>query len=209
MPLWKEVSILIDVRFLCVKDKPRRFSKSKELDATLRAWLTGTTPRALGIRSAMGTDKSTLLDTGILRLPAGSTMLAITFIQTLAPNLSRKLKNHGFVSCRNVLLEDSMESRQEFPRVIVQIESPHRLKSAFGVTPVFDLVVFDEMESALRHLGGSPTVKSPYPTTELYAALMHKAGRILTLDAYMEDCALSFARPIRIPQTLIHNLHKH
>lgn len=183
-------------------------SESDELDAALRTWIAGTAPKALGIRSAMGTGKSTLLDAVILKMPPRASMLAVTFRQTLAIELSRKLKNHGFVSYRDVPPEDPMDSRKEFPRVIVQIESLHRLRSAFGDTPVFDLVVVDEMESALRHLGGSPTVKSPFATTELFADMMHKAGRVLTLDAYMGDCALSFNRFIGLPQKLVHNVHR-
>ncbi len=207
-PLWKEVSTAIDLRFLCIKDDPLRMSESKDLDAALSSWLGGTAPRALGIRSAMGTGKSSLLDTVILKMPRTATMLAVTFRQTLALELSRKLKNHGFVSYKDVAPEESMDSRDELPRVICQIESLHRLKSAFGDTPAFDLVVVDEMESALRHLGGSPTVKSPFATTELLSAMMNKAGRVLTLDAYLGDTALSFAKAIGMDQRLIHNVHR-
>lgn len=183
-------------------------SESRELDAALRAWISGAGPKGLGIRSAMGTGKSTLMDTVVRKMPPGATMLAVTFRQTLALELSRKLKSHGFVSYRDVPPEDAIDSRADYPRVICQIESLHRLRSAFGDTPAFDLVVVDEMESALRHLGGSPTVKSPLATTELFSDLLHRAGRVLTLDAYMGDCALGFARSIGLPQRLLHNVHK-
>ena len=66
----------------------------------------------------MGIGKSTFLDTVIRKMQPESTMLAITFRQTLALERARKLKDDKFVSYRNVPPEEPMDSREEFPRVI-------------------------------------------------------------------------------------------
>jgi hypothetical protein len=173
--------------------------------ASVERWLAGGT-QALSLRSCMGSGKTTVLDSILGRLGGGVTALVVTYRQSLALELKRKLAAHGFVSYGDVTPRDSLSDRVRYPRVICQVESLHWL-SGVRTVPRFDLVVVDEVESLLRHFT-SPTVPCPAETMERFMSMLRCARRgIITMDATWGDATWTLLRDAGISNTLIVNDH--
>jgi hypothetical protein len=150
------------------------------LDDVVRAWGRGEF-KALGIKSAMGTGKTTLVRSLLTELFPGRTVLVVTYRQTLAHESVRKLGDLGFVNYMDV--NGPLDDREQYPRVVCQIESLPRL-GKYGIsTPKFDLVILDEIESVLRHFG-SPTIPAPVRAMRAFVDMLLAAPcGVLSMDA--------------------------
>lgn len=228
--LFRAHAVSIDTPFLSPKEGETDdsvVSQDASLDAILRAWIDhpdrqGST-KAVSIRSPMGSGKSTLLDRVLTRLretaarAAGlgaavdrSTVLVLTYRQTLAYEQQRKLQNHGFTNYLDVPRDAAFHNRDKYPRVICQIESLRRVVGTCGIAELlskFDLVIIDEVESVLRHFC-SPTIGSPYSTLELLIEIIQGASRVIAMDAFLGDATRDFFQRIGVSNQVVINLHK-
>lgn len=169
---WRDNTVHINTPFLD--------QKHHKLAEELAAWADSSAapsasggliqPCVLGIRSCMGTGKSTMLkfllkDMFTPKQVHGApkrtppTAVFVTHRTTLAHNIMSKLGDLGFVlySDKRDDKRDMLHNRNTYPRVIVQLESLHRCAEPFTF-PRFDIVIIDESESLFPHFG-SPTLK--------------------------------------------------
>jgi hypothetical protein len=161
--------------------------------------------QVLSIRSPMGTGKSTMLDT-LLQEFQGASILFVTYRQTLAYEQKRQLRRFGFTNYLDTT--DSLDDRLQYPRLIVQIESLHRLCSSPTAYPTgFDIVVIDEVESVLRHFA-SKTIDCPSSTMDSLISLLEQASHVLTMDAFWGALSHEFLDKVAITNQLIVNTHR-
>jgi hypothetical protein len=201
-------AVLVDVPFLgtiggaCLSADP-------SLEAALRAWLlpAGASPRALSLRSHMGTGKTVLLGALLSALPPDETVLVVTYRQSLAVEQAGKLKAHGFVSYLDVAYDAPLDDRAEFPRVICQLESLRRIVALNGDLSPFDVIIVDEVESVLRHVN-SPTVAAPAYVLGLIMQLLRESRRVLTMDAFWGDATHEFLREAGVENRVVRNLRR-
>lgn len=185
-----------------------RMSECPTFDNVLHRWVAGTAPRVLSIKSPMGTGKSTLLDVLLKRMPPSTTVLMVTYRQTLAMEQQRKLANHNFVNYMAVGRSSELSDRKRHPRVICQVESMWKLGVHLGGAHTFDVVIMDEVESVLRH-HASPTVKAPHMTMAILVALMQAAKRgIITMDAFWGAATHEFLEELQLSNQLVINAHR-
>ena len=77
-------------------------------------------------------------------------MLIITYRQSLAQELGRKLKDFDVYLDVDPNDFPGLESEEKYPEVVVQLDSLGRLSPT--TIRRFDIVVVDEMVSVLRHI---------------------------------------------------------
>jgi hypothetical protein len=113
------------------------------------------------IRSAMDTQKTTrlreYLNTEEQNFPR---ILIVSCRQSLTEDLMGRFGTLGFVDYRDLSGPDDFGALQKAPRLIIQIDSLHRLRTRCKMAGDFiqqfrdyDLIVIDEISCALQHLG--------------------------------------------------------
>ena len=146
-PEYEENAVYIHSRYLsCGQDS----EDGRRFDTALDTWVDGRA-KCLNIKSAMSTGKSLLLSSLIKRV-GPRTVLVITYRQSLAMEMKRKLATAGFVMYMDVPHEASLglDDESAFPRVIVQLDSLWRL-SRMSIRQ-FDLIILDEQISLMQHV---------------------------------------------------------
>lgn len=176
---------------------------AERLDIAVRDWAAGRF-KALNIRSPMATGKSTLLHGVLETLFRGKSVLIVTYRQTLAYEMSRKLDSLGFVSYLDQ--DGPLHDREVYPRVICQVDSFQRLAPLFGV-PSFDVVILDEIESVLRHFG-SATLAAPISVMESFVSMIETATSVLSMDAFWGAAAHDFIERCGVTQRLVINEYR-
>lgn len=167
----------LNQKFLSSPDgKIHNDADASEMDKIVTEWITGDT-KFLSIRSPYGTGKTTLISNCLETF--GKTnmqkVLYICYRRSLCRNIAHVLKKYDFVN----YLEGGWEAYNG-KRQIIQLDSLCMCGDDY------DMIIFDESESLLRHLT-SKTINSKSVTKSqmIYNDLrrkIHKAGKILVLD---------------------------
>ena len=129
--------------------------------------------------------------------------MIITYRQSLAQELGRKLR--GFKVYLDVNPNDfpGLESDEKYPKVIVQLDSLGRLSPT--TIRRFDIVVIDEMVSVLRHIS-APTLKERrIPVLGLLMHHLQKAAKFITMDAFWNEDCYEFLKRLDVSQNLVIN----
>lgn len=195
-------------------DDPRDMygDDSAAFNVAVQKWLRGDV-RVLSLRSPMGTGKSTFIDALLTELPPETTVLTITYRQSLAAEHERKMRDHGFVSYLKVgrgtdAGSADLADREAYPRVICQIESLRRLGSDLFQIPLFDVIILDEVESVLRHWA-SPTVVDPMFSMDSFVKMLqHTARGVITLDAAWGAATYDVLQKARLSNLLVVNVRR-
>jgi hypothetical protein len=181
---------------------------STHLSKILRRWLTGEF-RVLSLRSGMGTGKSCFVVDLLERAFRKRTVLFVTYRVTLAFDLQRKLDKLAFVNYKTLDADQTpipLHDRETYPRVICQIESLQKLSDHRRRVPEFDLVVVDEVESALRHFA-SPTTTG-VRSLSLFTAILETAGRVMTIDAFWGAMTHDYLKTVGLSNRVVYNKHR-
>jgi hypothetical protein len=174
-------SIEINQRYILEegKDTVKNLLKvwMKQEDKLLNGIKTEFINKMFALKSAYDTGKTKTIH-HILDEYKPQRVLFITYRQTLSFDLYGSFKRHNV---GNYLLGDFKSDR-----LICQIESLPKLlnKNLFtGLfdTPVYDLVVIDEIESVLNHLN-SPTIDNKLYTFLVMDSILKKSKRIIAMD---------------------------
>ena len=153
---------------------------------------------ALNFMSPMGTGKSVLLSK-VIREIEPKRVLALTSRVTLAQELENKLRDDGFVSYFQVApdAQPNLDDEEQFPRVICQLDSIHRLSPA--LLRVFDLVIMDEACSLLLHFSAG-TLRNRSLVLETLQQTLRHAGRIIAMDALWGETEHRFLDMLATPE---------
>lgn len=127
----------------------------------------------------------------------------IVVYSRISLNLSiyNKWKQHGFQLYSDIK-DDYIINTNKYPRIIVQIDSIHRIQ---GQT---DLLILDEIESTHEHLCGS---KLMLKTTECYYSLMtyiNHTPKVILCDANLKDETINILLAKRDKIIKINNTYK-
>ncbi len=172
-------AVRIDCQYLQRKRMPPAFCVDSPLvrfNHVVDRWLDGEF-KVLSIKSPMGTGKTTFLETVIRGAFQGKRILAVTYRQSLAYNLASKLP--GF---HNYLDGGNLADRAQYPCVICQLDSIHKLAEDEQELPAFDVVILDEVESLLNHFSAA-TLYLPNAVMELLLHVLEGAEHVVTMDA--------------------------
>lgn len=140
--------------------------------------------KALLVRSAMGTGKSTALEK-IIEQHTGS-LLIITHRKSLGRSMA---KRYGTAYYED--FENNLEELQKQSRLVICLDSIWKLET----TRHFELVILDEVEQVLAHAMGE-TIRKKRRTAEVIEWLRHfitRANRVLMLDADLGELTRNYA----------------
>ncbi len=161
----------------------------RESDAALRDF---PDVRTLFVRAPMMMGKTAKI-VDLIRSRNPRTILYVSFRQTfsaaIVPRLNQDLESL-FVSY--TAIEGAIHA-DIYPRVVIQVESLHRLRS-FD----FDLIVLDEVESILDQLT-SPFVQNCSTTYALFQSLLRGAHSLVCMDANLGERTLRLIGDARPP----------
>eukprot|EP00891_Asterochloris_glomerata_P005840 jgi/Astpho2/5840/Aster-02351 len=178
----------------------RREEDVFKLNQVIEDWRSGGFA-ALNIKAPMGSGKTTLLNT-LIDEASPRTVLIMTYRQSLAQELGRKLID--LTVYLDVGSNDfpGLEDDKKYPKVIVQLDSLDRLSPT--TIRRFDIVVVDEMVSVLRHISAK-TLDQAMHIVGLMTHHLQKANKIITMDAFWNENCFQFLQRLQIPQKLVIN----
>ncbi len=201
---WRAGAVHVNMRYLAWPPPQDAEAAQAEdlatLDAEVKSWAHQRATKAMCLESCMGTGKTTLQRALLSHAFPGKSALIVTYRQSLALELQRKLGDLGFVNYMDV--QGSMHDRDRYPRVICQLDSLARLDEL--ETPQFDLIILDEVESTLCHFA-SPTLSEPLATMRRLVAIMHQAGHVLPMDANLGAATHGFLERAGITKRTVVN----
>ena len=129
-------------------------------------------------------------------------MLIITYRQSLAQELGRKLKDFDVYLDVDPNDFPGLESEEKYPEVVVQLDSLGRLSPT--TIRRFDIVVVDEMVSVLRHISAN-TLSHAMHVVGLLMHHLQKASKVITMDAFWNEDCFQFLKRLDVPQKLVIN----
>lgn len=144
-------------------------------------------------KSNMNTGKTYFLFT---LFPKYEKILVITFRVSLIDSLFEKFENHGFVKYSDI------KGNIRAKRLIVQVDSLHKVDLGSN----YDLVIIDEAVYTMNHLVSFPSNKK-----EIYETLcdyLSTAGKVIVLDALLNDSVVDFMKSFEKPLVVIENEYK-
>jgi hypothetical protein len=169
---------------------------------SLRRWLAGDFPR-LSFRSGVNTGKTECCKNVVKEIRQASaprvvTELYLTYRVAQAKDLKKRFPETANyldlkADFKDVLFPDpnstgggnlltALQSRDKFPRIVVQVDSLLNLRPyGIGEVAPFDTVILDEVASILAHLS-SATLRSGLQTGELFCDIVKNAKRVLAMD---------------------------
>ena len=204
---WRAGSVAVNMRYLVWPAAEAMRVVSQEdmetLDSEIRAWAEQREVKTLCLESCMGTGKTTLERALLQEAFPGKRVLIVTYRQSLALELQRKLGDLGFANYMDV--NGSMHDRETYPRVICQLDSLARLDEV--ETPQFDLVILDEVESLLRHFS-SATLGAPLATMRRLVGIMRCAGHVLAMDANLGAATHGFLERASMTKRTLVNAYR-
>ncbi len=132
--------------------------------------------RLIGIRANMKMGKTRLIQRHVGSLPPAQRVVVVSFRQTLTYDLYKKFPD--FVVYSAITGEISLE---RYPRVIVQVESLHRLRHSTNA-----VLIVDESESVIEQFG-SPTVVHVAKCLAVFRLLMNTCTQCIYMDATLSQ----------------------
>jgi len=180
----------------CMKDPPatgtqfdRLASKMIYDEPVLRDFMGDEPAPTICVRAKMKMGKTKKLREMIDRYyPAGGLaphrIVMLSFRQTFSGNIKQAFPDFTLYSDVHGELRD--------PRVIVQVESLHRLSTAEPV----DLFIMDECESILAQFS-SGLIKDFSHTWACFSWLMRYSARVVCMDAYLSDRTYNILKVMR------------
>ena len=152
------------------------------LDSLVDAWVQGDF-KALCLKSVTGSGKTSLIK-HLMDLPyfKDKTVLYLTHRQTLAFNVTGRLGNsfHNYLDLN--LNTNALADRIKYPKVVVQLDSIHKLTHDLAAVPKIHTVILDESERLFEHLSAS-TLNEPVFTQQKLQHTIQLATKVLALDA--------------------------
>ena len=151
------------------------------------------------IKSPMGTGKTKTLINLINEHFKDKRIMYISFRQSLSNNIEGTLPGfHNYMNkCSNMYEKD---------KIIIQLDSLHKLKKNDGVHIKYDLIILDEIESLLFHLS-STVMKCRMDVCELLQNYIKCADWVLALDADFNQRAFDFLTSVKNkPRILINDI---
>ena len=135
--------------------------------------LFNTDTKVLNIKSPYGTSKTQLMIKAIEEYKP-KRILMLSYRQTLTLDLKANFEHLGF--------EDYLTGNIEADRVIVQLESLHKLDCG-EIVKQYDLVLIDESERVLNHFSSNTTFKGQeFNTFEYLYHILKGSKNIICLD---------------------------
>lgn len=128
---------------------------------------------AVVIRSQLGTGKTTAMRRLIEQLPAGTSILYTAPRITFAQSILTDFQGYGFKLYSNV------DDFTRAPRLIIQMESLHKLRTHY------DVVILDEAESCLKQFSSSTMRRHLKDNIAQFERLLRHATKIVALDAFV------------------------
>lgn len=153
----------------------------------------------IGIKSPMGTGKTKTLINLINNFFQDKRIIYISFRQSLSNNVESVLPGfHNYMNkCNNMFEKD---------KIIIQLDSLHKLKKNDGVHLKYDFVILDEIESLLFHLS-STVMKCRMDVCELLQNYIKCADWVLALDADFNQRSFDFLSSVKHkPKILINDI---
>lgn len=178
----------INQQYLTDNDVPLSADKKNlpKVERKILKWLQKPEYKTLAIKSPMSTGKTTAVQKILDYMKQFKKILWISHRQALSKQIYGSFKDLGFVNYMDV--QGPMD---EYDKVIIQIDSLHRItKSINGdiIFNVYDLVIIDEIEGALHHFT-SPHLDNAKScsrdTFELMTTIIANSGKLLVMDADM------------------------
>lgn len=186
------VEVVKSVRKTTIDHSEKIIKSDKEKMADIvREWMLKKIIKCLCIKAAYGSGKTELV-LKVCKEFRPKRVLWICHRQTLSYNIAGKFKELGFAN----YLDGNFKAN----RLICQIESLHKIMDMDRINlndddidfPKYDLVIFDEINSLLKHFR-SPTVKDKRFTFNLMHAIAYYSSKALFLDGDFGNCAFQFA----------------
>lgn len=174
--------ITIDSRYLLDQDK--LLNEDTPFSAQVKEFINNNDIKTLSIKSPYDTGKTQLLKNILRDYPQFKKVLMVSYRITLSYELESVFEEFEFKNYKN--------GDYKAPRLINQTESLLRLIDNAILTPKYDLVIIDEVESVL-HQFNSHTFKGNAPKSfELLEIICKTAGKIITLDGDIGDRSNAF-----------------
>lgn len=174
--------ITIDSRYLLDKDK--LLNDDTPFCAQVEEFINNNDIKTLSIKSPYDTGKTQLLKCILRNHPQFKKVLMVSYRITLTYELESVFEEFEFKNYKN--------GDYKAPRLINQTESLLRLIENAILTPKYDLVIIDEVESVLNQFN-SHTFKGNAPKSfELLEIICKTAGKIITLDGDIGDRSNNF-----------------
>ena len=155
--------------------------------------------RTLLIKSAIGTGKTELLKSLVADKRR---VLVVVHRQALAKSLAQRLR----IPCYTDMEDGDIAGAE---KLVICLNSLHKLVGRGGVLRRFDLVAFDEIMQQFDHLGGE-TFKDNEALTayKLFKQLCADAGQVVGLDAGLTDLARDVLAAVRGNVYTLENTHR-
>jgi hypothetical protein len=174
--------ITIDSRYLLDKDK--LLNDDTQFVEQVKEFINNNDIKTLSIKSPYDTGKTQLLKCILRDYPQFKKVLMVSYRITLTYELESVFEEFEFKNYKN--------GDYKAPRLINQTESLLRLIDNAILTPKYDLVIIDEVESVLNQFN-SHTFKGNAPKSfELLEIICKTAGKIITLDGDIGDRSNNF-----------------
>ena len=174
--------ITIDSRYLLDKDK--LLNDDTPFVEQVKEFINNNDIKTLSIKSAYDTGKTQLIKSILRNNPQFKKILMVSYRITLTYELESVFEEFEFKNYKN--------GDYKAPRLINQTESLLRLIDNAILTPKYDLVIIDEVESVLNQFN-SHTFKGNAPKAfELLEIICKTAGKIITLDGDIGDRSNNF-----------------
>ncbi len=152
----------------------------------------------LVVKAAKGVGKTEALRRWVDQHHENSTIIALTHRETFAGELSRQF--NGFTHYKTI--EDKAISLAKYSRLIIQMESLHKLNFEGQQGEI--LLILDESESIHRQLS-SKLFKHFDQAFENFCTLINEANHVIALDAHISHMTLNLLADRYGPKKLIHN----
>ncbi len=153
------------------------------------------------IKSPTGTGKTEAILQPVSTQP-DARILVITHRKTLAASLTTRL-NQG-LDKRGIDYQfenyDGFVAPQlrQIPRLVICVNSLHKLVKAGVRLPAFDLVIMDEVEQQLTHLTGETFSGAEAITTyNILRHIIRRAGHVIAMDAYVDETSYKWLCSLR------------
>lgn len=149
--------------------------------------------KVLGIKSAIGTGKTTLIRNYIKNNPDKKILILVHRI-SLIDNFSIALSELGFYRYDELVNPSELK---ECDKLLVTVDSLHKLGNN-DLLKNYDLLFVDEVDQVLTHLvsGGTEIKKNRYNTTDILRALISISKNTILASATLSNYEINFIKEL-------------
>lgn len=122
------------------------------------------------------------------------TFVFITQRRSLASDIANRFSSYDITKYDSPTLSTPLSMVK---RLVIQVDSLHKLSDSNGLLPAYDLVIIDEIRSLLAHTILSITVKRRLKVTKALETIILTGKRIMVCDAHIDGTCVDYFNATR------------